>query len=64
MGRIKSQYLKRVAEELVEKFPQDFTKDFQGNKVKVQEHITKVNPPIRNKIAGTITRIVKRTPAA
>jgi len=65
MGRIKQTYLKRVAKALIREYPEDFNTEFENNKNKVAEHLDiKVNNPIRNKIAGSITRMVKTALAA
>lgn len=60
MGRIKHTYLKRIANELLETYNEEFGKDFQKNKEKVQELSTVKSKSIRNKIAGYITKVVKR----
>jgi len=60
MGRIKQTYLKRIANELLEKYKGEFGKDFQKNKEKVQELSTVESKSIRNKIAGYITKVVKK----
>jgi len=60
MGRIKQTYLKRIANELLEEYKGEFGKNFQKNKEKVQELSTVKSKPIRNKIAGYITKVVKR----
>ena len=60
MGRIKQTYLKRIANELLEKYKGEFGKDFQKNKEKVQELSTVESKAIRNKIAGYITKVMKR----
>ncbi len=60
MGRIKQTYLKRIANELLEKYHGEFGKDFQGNKESVQKLTTVKSKSIRNKIAGYITKVVKR----
>ncbi len=60
MGRIKQTYLKRVAVRLLRDYPEEFSGDFQHNKLKVPEFIDiEVNKRIRNKIAGTVTRLYK-----
>jgi len=64
MGRIKQTYLKRVANELLEKYKAEFSTDFQHNKEKVQELTTVKSKSIRNKIAGYITKVVKREATA
>lgn len=56
MGRIRPTYIKRVSIELVEKYPQAFSKDFEANKEMVSA-LTDVNSiPMRNRIAGYIVR--------
>lgn len=60
MGRIKQTYLKRIANELLERYKGDFSKDFKKNKESVQELSTVKSKSIRNKIAGYITKVMKR----
>jgi len=60
MGRIKQTYLKRVAEKLLKEYPDVFTTEFQENKRKVASHTDITSKSIRNKIAGYITKKVKR----
>lgn len=60
MGRIKQTYLKRIAEKLMKEYKEEFTTDFEENKKKVQELSDVESKPIRNKIAGYITRAVKK----
>lgn len=61
MGRIKQTYLKRIAEELLEKYPQTFTEaDFEKNKKLVDSHTDITSKSIRNKIAGYLTRTIKQ----
>lgn len=55
MGRIKQTYLKRVADKLLKYYGEEFNKDFNNNKAKVQEHTNVSSKTIRNKIAGYIT---------
>jgi len=59
MGNIRPTYIKRVAIELVERYPDQFTDDFQHNKemvAKLSDVSTKV---MRNRIAGYVTRYRK-----
>lgn len=60
MGRIKQTYLKRIAEKLMKEYEDEFSTDFEENKKKVQELSDVESKPIRNKIAGYITRAVKK----
>jgi small subunit ribosomal protein S17e len=56
MGRIRPTYIKRVAIELVNKYPQAFSKDFENNKVMVSSLTDVYSVKMRNRIAGYITR--------
>ena len=58
MGRIKSKQIKRTAIQLNEKL--EFSKDF--NEVKKLLVGTTQSKKTRNKIAGYISRLVKRNP--
>lgn len=60
MGNIRPTYIKRVAAELLEKFPDEFNEDFEHNKTTV-EALSDVDAKVlRNRIAGYITRRVKQ----
>ena len=56
MGNIRPTYIKRVAIELLKRFPSEFTEDYQHNKRKVGELTDVRYPMMRNKIAGYVTR--------
>ena len=60
MGGIRPTYIKRVAIELVKKYPDQFTEDFQHNKMKVAELTDVASVELRNKIAGYLTKYLKR----
>jgi small subunit ribosomal protein S17e len=49
--------VKRIARELVERFPDKFTTDFETNK-KLLESLTNISSKnLRNRVAGYITRL-------
>ena len=56
MGRIRPTYIKRVAIELVEKYPKLFTDDFEANKQLVDKLTNVQSITMRNRIAGYATR--------
>ena len=56
MGNIRPTYIKRVAIELVQKYPEQFTSDFQHNKIMVSKLTDVRFVSMRNKIAGYVTR--------
>jgi len=59
MGKIRQGFIKRVARELFNKYPNEFTRDFEHNKKKVQELTNVTSKKIRNRIAGYITKLVR-----
>ena len=55
MGNIRQNYIKRVAIDLVEKYNDQFSEDFEHNK-KVVGQLTDVKTTVfRNRIAGYVT---------
>jgi small subunit ribosomal protein S17e len=56
MGNIRPTYIKRVAIELVRRYPEQFTGDFQHNKQMVSKLTDVRSISMRNKIAGYVTR--------
>jgi ribosomal protein S17E len=59
MGRIKSALVKRTSRKLIENTSESFDKSFEKNKKALGSHLP--SKKIRNKIAGYIARIKKRT---
>ncbi|AFK22840.1 30S ribosomal protein S17e [Pyrococcus sp. ST04] len=59
MGKIRQGFIKRVARELVNKYPNEFTTDFEHNKKKVQELTNVTSKRIRNRIAGYVTKLMR-----
>ncbi len=70
MGNIRQTYIKRVATDLLRRFPADFSGDFAHNKKKVLEltdldqvvdgEVKVVYKKLANRIAGYVTRYTKR----
>lgn len=60
MGRIKTQLIKRTSAELYSSYPNNFSKDFNENKKRVDEVAEIPSKKMRNSIAGYLSRIVKR----
>ena len=56
MGNIRPTYIKRIAIELVKKYPEIFTGDYQHNKRMVDRLTDVQTDSMRNKIAGYVTR--------
>jgi small subunit ribosomal protein S17e len=61
LGKVRPDRVKRVARELVERFPEKFTANFESNK-KLVESLTNISSTkLRNRIAGYITRLLTIT---
>jgi len=59
MGNVKPAYIKKIAIELMQKFPSEFGEDFEKNKVLIQRLTTISSKNIRNRVAGYIARIME-----
>ena len=57
MGNVRTELIKRTAKELLRRYPDKFSKDFEENKRVVDALTRGTTPTIRNKIAGYITNI-------
>ncbi len=60
MGRVKPAYIKRIAIELLKKYPNLFTGNFDENKKLVSMLTNIQSKRVRNRVAGYITRKVNR----
>lgn len=58
MGRIRPTYIKRVAIDLVNKYPKSFNNDFENNKTMVGSLTDVTSVTMRNRIAGYVTRYI------
>lgn len=58
MGKTRPKGLKQIAQELMKRYPDEFTDDFENNKKSVQSHIGGVNKKMRNIIAGYVTGLL------
>ena len=56
LGKVKTEQIKRVGKELMERFPDKFSANFDENKQMVDELTKGTTTRIRNQIAGYITR--------
>jgi len=59
LGNVKPAFVKRIALELLQKFPEEFTDDFEKNKVLVEKLTTISTKNVRNRVAGYITRLME-----
>lgn len=56
MGKVKTEQIKRVGKELMARFPNKFTSNFDENKRLVDSLTQGTTTRVRNQIAGYITR--------
>ncbi|NLI63002.1 MAG: 30S ribosomal protein S17e [Methanosarcinaceae archaeon] len=62
MGNIRQSNIKTISLKLIDKYPNVFTGDFDENKDLVTEYTTIESKVIRNRVAGYVTRKVRRAP--
>ncbi len=58
MGKVRPERVKRIARELVQRFPDRITTNFENNKKLVEEFTNLSSTKLRNRIAGYVTRLV------
>jgi len=58
VGKVKTEQIKRTGKELMTRFPNKFTSNFDENKKLVDTLTAGTTTRVRNKIAGYITRTV------
>lgn len=63
MGKVKTEQIKRLAKELLERFPDKFSNNFDANKHAVDALTQGATTKVRNQVAGYITRTVGLTQA-
>lgn len=59
MGRIKTQQIKSVTQDLFERYGEEFTTDFEENKEIVDKRLDTPSKKLRNIVAGYATRLKK-----
>ena len=55
MGNVRTEQIKRVAKELIRRFPDRFSNNFDDNKKMVDTLVNGATIKVRNQIAGYIT---------
>jgi small subunit ribosomal protein S17e len=61
LGRIRTKLVKAMAKQLIEHYPNKFSKDFSKNKKFLEELNIVEDKPVRNKIAGYIVKLKRAT---
>ena len=57
MGKVRTETVKRVCRELLRRYPDHFTGEFESDKQAVNELVVTQSKRLRNRIAGYITRL-------
>ncbi|MDI6884690.1 MAG: 30S ribosomal protein S17e [Hadesarchaea archaeon] len=60
MGKVKSLYIKRAARRLLERYPDKFSTDFKQNCQALDALLKLGSKPLRNRIAGFISNLLKQ----
>lgn len=56
MGKVKTEQIKKLGKELMKRFPEKFSRNFDENKQMVDKLTEGTTTKVRNKVAGYITR--------
>ncbi|MFW6272774.1 MAG: 30S ribosomal protein S17e [bacterium] len=59
MGRIKTSLVKRVTQEVIEKYGDELSKDYNENKEIIKKHLNTPSKKITNIVTGYATRLRK-----
>ncbi len=60
MGNVKPLFVKRTAQELLERHPQKLGKNFEENKKFIKKIDPKATKSLRNKVAGFVVALIKK----
>jgi len=63
LGKVKTEQIKRLGKELLSRFPDKFSNNFDANKHAVGALTRGATTKVRNQVAGYITRTVSLTQA-
>ena len=61
MGKVKTEHIKRLAKELMVRFPDKFSRNFDANKHAVEALTRGTTTKVRNQVAGYISRTISLT---
>lgn len=57
MGKVRIAAVKKVARELVERYPDKFTTDYESNKKVLADLVDAKTKRLRNRVVGYVTRL-------
>jgi small subunit ribosomal protein S17e len=61
LGKVKTEQIKRLAKELIARFPNKFSTNFEDNKRAVEALTLGATTRVKNQIAGYITHVMTLT---
>jgi len=64
LGKVRPEQVKKIARELLKRYPNRFSTDFESNKKLLKSAAAIYSPKLRNRIAGYITRLAAISKAA
>jgi len=64
LGKVRPERVKKIAKDMLRRYPDRFTTDFESNKKLLGSLLKISSVRLRNRIAGYITRLVAITKAA
>ena len=59
MGKVRTDLIKKVSRELITKYPNVFTTDFEKNKKLLDKYLEVDSKHLRNRISGYIVNLLK-----
>ncbi|TXT64784.1 MAG: 30S ribosomal protein S17e [Promethearchaeota archaeon] len=59
MGKVRTVLIKNISKELVEKYPDVFSKNFEENKKLLDKYLEVDSKHLRNRISGYIINLLK-----
>lgn len=59
MGKVRTELVKRTARDLLDRYPDKFTTDFENNKLLVKSLTNISSTRLRNRVAGYATRLLR-----
>ncbi|UCH57835.1 MAG: 30S ribosomal protein S17e [Candidatus Bathyarchaeota archaeon] len=59
MGKVRTEMVKRISLELIDRYERSFTIEFEQNKQFLKEIELDVSKKLRNRIAGYVTRLMR-----
>ena len=57
LGKVRTDTVKRISRELIKRYPDRFTGEFESDKEAVNDLVTTQSKRLRNRIAGYVTRL-------